>query len=262
MELNIVFDIHDVLIDFDYRYSFKDVCDPEALTAAQSKTMVLEARKRIRTLLKKHCPVCGGECTFAGADKIAHIMHQLILGHDAQKCVKEFENKLKTTPGYDVYLNDFAIVSKMWIDVEHILLVSRPIVQSFVLLNYLRKTKSYGIYILSNASNVWFDQLFKHNFESQIGTFDGVLLSGEAKVLKPNPQIFSMFLEKFALNPQECLMLDDKVSNIQAAKDFGMRGVVFDANNFENILHQLCELNALEPKDVANVLNLVESKKR
>ena len=59
--------------------------------------------------------------------------------------------------------------------------------------------------------------------------FDGILISGEAGCAKPAPEIFEAFLERFGLDAERCVFLDDNEANVAAASALG-----FDAFRFES----------------------------
>ncbi|MBO5410715.1 MAG: HAD-IA family hydrolase, partial [Clostridia bacterium] len=54
--------------------------------------------------------------------------------------------------------------------------------------------------------------------------FDGVLISADYKLLKPEKEIYEALYEKFSLNPEECFFIDDVQKNIDGAKATGMDG--------------------------------------
>jgi 2-haloacid dehalogenase len=58
--------------------------------------------------------------------------------------------------------------------------------------------------------------------------FDGIVISGEVKMVKPDPRIFAHVLEKFAQEPGETVFVDDKAENVRAAEAAGFIGIVFD----------------------------------
>ena len=57
--------------------------------------------------------------------------------------------------------------------------------------------------------------------------FKGVMLSGEVKLLKPDPRIFKLFLETFAIDPALTVYIDDRGPNVEAALAFGMHSILF-----------------------------------
>ena len=89
------------------------------------------------------------------------------------------------------------------------------------------KEKGYGIFVLSNASDLfyeYFPRLLPLDF------FDGVFVSSDYKMLKPDEVIYHTFLEKHGLKAEECLFIDDREENVSGAKAVGFNGCVFDGD--------------------------------
>jgi 2-haloacid dehalogenase len=86
-------------------------------------------------------------------------------------------------------------------------------------------SRSVPLYALSNWSAETFPIALKR-FEF-LKWFRGVMLSGEVKLLKPDPRIFRLFLETFGIDPALSVYIDDREANVEAAINSGMRGVVF-----------------------------------
>ena len=57
--------------------------------------------------------------------------------------------------------------------------------------------------------------------------FDGVIVSGLEKLVKPAPRIFRVFCERYGLAPQSCVFVDDNPVNVASAQHFGMHAVHF-----------------------------------
>jgi 2-haloacid dehalogenase len=57
--------------------------------------------------------------------------------------------------------------------------------------------------------------------------FDGILISGEAKLAKPDPRIFAHLLEKFGLEPAATVFIDDSATNVRAAEGAGLIAIRF-----------------------------------
>ena len=57
--------------------------------------------------------------------------------------------------------------------------------------------------------------------------FDGILISGEAKLVKPDPRIFANLLERFGLEPGATVFIDDSAANVRAAELAGLTAVRF-----------------------------------
>ncbi len=52
--------------------------------------------------------------------------------------------------------------------------------------------------------------------------FEGkIVVSGEEKLIKPDPAIFHVLLDRYNLNAQECMFIDDNYDNIRAAQELG-----------------------------------------
>ena len=100
------------------------------------------------------------------------------------------------------------------------------------------KERGYGVYLLSNAS------VAQHQYWPRVSAsqyFDGKLISCDVKTVKPCPEIYQMFTAKFALQPEECIFIDDAPANVAAAVACGWQGIVFhgDAGELETKLRRL-----------------------
>ncbi|MDO4788502.1 MAG: HAD family phosphatase [Johnsonella sp.] len=90
------------------------------------------------------------------------------------------------------------------------------------------KEKEHRIYVLSNAS-IRLPGCYR-NFMPEWQLYDGLLFSAEEKCIKPQKIIYHKFFERFRLNPAECFFIDDLPQNIEGAKSCGMDGYVFKGN--------------------------------
>ncbi len=102
------------------------------------------------------------------------------------------------------------------------------------------KNNGYKTYILSNAP-LEIRSFLETN--KLLDLFDGEIISAEEKLLKPNPKIYELLLNRFDLNANECLFLDDKAENISGAEGVGIHGFIFDYNKFNNLLEELKKYN-------------------
>jgi 2-haloacid dehalogenase len=57
--------------------------------------------------------------------------------------------------------------------------------------------------------------------------FRGILVSGEVGVIKPDPRIFEVLIERFAINPENAVYIDDVEANVAAAQSFGIHAIQF-----------------------------------
>jgi putative hydrolase of the HAD superfamily len=56
--------------------------------------------------------------------------------------------------------------------------------------------------------------------------FDGVVISGEVGLFKPQPEIFRLGAERVGLGPADCVFVDDLVENCEGAEAVGMTAVL------------------------------------
>jgi 2-haloacid dehalogenase len=57
--------------------------------------------------------------------------------------------------------------------------------------------------------------------------FRGILVSGEVELIKPDPRIFALLIERFAVEPERAVYIDDVAANVAAALPFGIHGIHF-----------------------------------
>lgn len=75
----------------------------------------------------------------------------------------------------------------------------------------------------------WSAETFPHGVHVApvIGTLDGVVVSGEVGLVKPDPAIFEVLVERYDVVPERTLFVDDKEVNVEAALALGFHGHVF-----------------------------------
>ena len=94
------------------------------------------------------------------------------------------------------------------------------------------KNKGYGIYVLSNASDKFYEYFQRWK---KLDYFTGYVVSCDIHMLKPSEEIYRYLLDKYKLKAEECLFIDDLEANIEGAKKVGMKGEVFKQNYDEII---------------------------
>jgi len=57
--------------------------------------------------------------------------------------------------------------------------------------------------------------------------FDGIVVSGVERVLKPDPRIFRILLDRYAVAPESAVFIDDVAANAAAATGLGIHGIHF-----------------------------------
>lgn len=86
----------------------------------------------------------------------------------------------------------------------------------------------YKTALLSNVGHNVINQIF--TADELDSMFDAVVLSAEVGAVKPYPEIYYITAERLGLAPEECIMIDDKLTNTEGAAMTGMKGVVFSSN--------------------------------
>jgi len=103
-------------------------------------------------------------------------------------------------------------------------MVSGSIAETVIIKNQLRAA-GFPLYAITNfSSEKWHVAKAAYPF---LADFDGVVVSGDEKLIKPDPAIYKLLLQRYGLNAADCLFIDDVPANIEAAKSVGMMGHVF-----------------------------------
>jgi 2-haloacid dehalogenase len=58
--------------------------------------------------------------------------------------------------------------------------------------------------------------------------FEGIVISGEVRLVKPDARIFRHLLERYGLEPGSTVFIDDSEANVRAARELGMTGIRFE----------------------------------
>ena len=61
------------------------------------------------------------------------------------------------------------------------------------------------------------------------GLLDGMVISGEEKVAKPDERIYKILLERFDIKAEDSLFVDDNPANIEMASKLGFKTILFES---------------------------------
>ncbi len=87
------------------------------------------------------------------------------------------------------------------------------------------RARGVPLYALTNWSHETFpSQRRRFGF---MDWFEGIVVSGQEKVIKPDPRIFRVLLDRHGLRAEETVFIDDNPKNAQAATSLGMHGLHF-----------------------------------
>ena len=107
------------------------------------------------------------------------------------------------------------------------------------LLKKLHQSPNYSIYALTNWSGETFPVAQK-KFPF-LSWFEGIIVSGDEKLKKPDPEIYKLLLKRYNLDATDCVFIDDRVDNVEAAVKVGFTGIHFF--NHTQLQKELLNLN-------------------
>ena len=115
--------------------------------------------------------------------------------------------------------------------------VGEPISESVDMLQTLQQ-KGIRTYALTNFSAETYPlAVARFPFLSH---FDGTVVSGHEGLIKPDPAIYHLVLQRYAITPSQAVFIDDKLENVEAARHVGLHGVHFtDAPTVRRALRRL-----------------------
>jgi 2-haloacid dehalogenase len=58
--------------------------------------------------------------------------------------------------------------------------------------------------------------------------FEGIVVSGEERAVKPDPRLFGILLRRYQLEPQRTVFVDDSPTNVAAAAELGLIALRFE----------------------------------
>lgn len=132
--------------------------------------------------------------------------------------VKEAEQKALLCLGesYALVLHDL-----FWHWFEYVLVFEE--VQEFAI--RLVKTNGYRVYILSNTSEHFY-KIIESGKLPLYNVSNGVIVSFEEQLMKPDVAIYQRLIDKYAICPERTLFIDDIRENVVAAQSLGFHGLV------------------------------------
>ena len=107
----------------------------------------------------------------------------------------------------------------------------------------LRELKRAGVplYAVTNWSAETFPSA-QNRFDF-LAEFDGIVVSGEEGVIKPDPRIFRILLDRYGIPAHAAVFIDDNPANAEAATNLGIHGIHFRSP--QQLRRELVELGLL-----------------
>ncbi|MCM1369550.1 MAG: HAD family phosphatase [Candidatus Amulumruptor caecigallinarius] len=91
------------------------------------------------------------------------------------------------------------------------------------------KRRGFRLFMLSNTNAIMYNGWIRRRFEAEglkvEDYFDGIVTSFGEGCCKPDPEIFRRVLHRYALRPEQTVMLDDSEANCRGAESVGMRSL-------------------------------------
>ncbi len=89
----------------------------------------------------------------------------------------------------------------------------------------LQRLREAGVpnYCITNFSSPKF-LLAQERFPFLAG-FDGIIVSGDERLLKPDPAIYRLLLDRYGLEASDCVFIDDSKANVEGARTVGMHAI-------------------------------------
>lgn len=149
-------------------------------------------------------------------------IYKAAYGQDFKKCllgqitVQEHLINLKSKPDF----NDIKfILTKEYLPKSYPLLEEN--------FNYIKalKDKGYKLFLLTNITEDSYNYINETININSI--FTGGIYSYQEHLIKPNPEIYELIIKRFNLNKSETIFFDDKEKNVKAAKETGLKSIVF-----------------------------------
>jgi 2-haloacid dehalogenase len=110
-----------------------------------------------------------------------------------------------------------------------------PIHGSVEILRKLKERGKYKLLALTNWNACLFEiALVRYDF---LHWFDGRVVSGMERTRKPFLEFYKILLERYDVNPEEAIFIDDNLRNINAAAELGMFTIHF--RNPEQLMEEL-----------------------
>ncbi len=118
------------------------------------------------------------------------------------------------------------------------IMLKSDIPENVAVLRKLEKT-NYELFGLTN----WSAETFPYALENYdfFSIFDGkIVVSGTEKLIKPNPEIWNLLLNRYQIKAEESVFIDDNAKNIEVAQTLGFKVIhILENTDLEQELKQL-----------------------
>ena len=144
------------------------------------------------------------------------------------------EDAIKIVQDRTNHIND-ALIENFWNNYNKYASINSDVLN---LISDLKK-EGYKIYLLSNINPYTYEFIKKSNLFDIV---DGYVLSYQEHQIKPYTSIYNTLIDRYELIPNECLFIDDNEKNIVTANTLGMLGKKVEPDNYDSVEKVINEL--------------------
>ncbi len=118
-----------------------------------------------------------------------------------------------------------------------------PINDTVEILRQLHRDGTHRLYALTNWSHETFPVALElYDF---LHLFEGILVSGEEKLLKPDRRIYDLIMSRYGIEGSKSVFIDDNPKNVKGAQEAGLHAIRFESP--AQLANDLRNLNILKP---------------
>lgn len=153
---------------------------------------------------------------------------------DAGRSLKHATESLATQhPEYEKQINAFY---GRWQE-----MLGGAVEDSVKILEQIHNEGRHKIFALTN----WSAETFPYALEQYefLELFEGILVSGQENLKKPDPEIYRLLLERYQIRAQQAVFIDDSVQNVTAARELNISSVHFQSS--EQLAMELATLGVI-----------------
>jgi 2-haloacid dehalogenase len=160
---------------------------------------------------------------FVTEDAVDHFLKE-ICNHDwneQQDAGRSFEDATRfLTDTFPHYQSEITTYYNRWEE-----MLGGPIHATVDLLKALKDSGEFRLLALTNWSAESFPvALERYDF---LHWFEGILVSGVEKMKKPDPEIFELLIDRYKIDTEKTLFIDDNEKNVITARSMGIQTVHF-----------------------------------
>ena len=156
-----------------------------------------------------------------------------VLANEKDVELTEIEDKLERMFGPNINDSDYIMNARKLIEKDSIIMNTTE-----SLINKLYQVKDRDIFKKIKGKNNNIKLVIATNHVSYVRNFigesfdvdylDDLIISAEIHKIKPNKDFYEYIINKFGINPDELLFIDDNIKNVEAANDMGIKTIKVD----------------------------------